>query len=218
MHTYSNNNNNHYSDNRNSHRKNNNNDNNNDSNDKTFVSYGQGCSYDRRRKLVSVRRLRIINMMIECSADVPHLIECTQPNVLAHLIARQAIKEEDEIGPGQGRGQGRGGGKIKERDVEKDREQVVLNWAVSALRSSVNVMDQFGRQREKENNWNYDAMGNANVNKAIAKLEVAAEQPVMQRLMKLLCGATDIMRRMRIDDIHGNRGPTVAIDDEETQV
>lgn len=48
------------------------------------------CPYDHSKKLVAVRRLRVITIMVECSAKIPRLLQSTHPPVLAQLIARQA--------------------------------------------------------------------------------------------------------------------------------
>lgn len=189
-----------------------------------FISYGQGSVYNKRKKLIAVRRLRIINMMIECSADVPHLIECSQPSTLALLITRQILNEKEndnEYGKGMIKSDLRG----MLRVVERKREEMVHCWAMSLLQSSLTITEKYQKEREIVNYPNKsrkDAVSSTNIKNisstVIESLEEAARQPVIHRLMQLLCGVINIMRRRRIEDRNGNIESLIAMEDEQEQV
>ena len=50
--------------------------------------------YDRRRRLVAVRRLRIFTVVVPCTSRPSSLVSTVQPAALSMLIIRQAISDE----------------------------------------------------------------------------------------------------------------------------
>lgn len=47
-----------------------------------------------KSRLVAVRRLRVISVMIECTAKIPRIIRCINPSVVVMLLMRQVIKTD----------------------------------------------------------------------------------------------------------------------------
>jgi len=89
-----------------------------------------GQYYNFSKRLVSVRRLRIITIMIECSPRMSRMVQVAHIPTIASLITRQAImfnngqKNEGELILGQ----------------TNLGAQLVVDWAISIVNSLVTVM------------------------------------------------------------------------------
>jgi hypothetical protein len=57
----------------------------------------EACCYDRRRRLVAVRRLRVFTVMVRCSNRNSRVISSIHPSTLSMLIVRQAISDESKF-------------------------------------------------------------------------------------------------------------------------
>lgn len=54
----------------------------------------EACCYDRRRHLISVRKLRVFTVMVKCSNRPAKIVSSLRPSTLSLLIIRQAISDE----------------------------------------------------------------------------------------------------------------------------
>lgn len=54
----------------------------------------EACCYDRRRRLIAVRKLRVFTVMVKCSTRQAKIVSSLRPSTLSLLIIRQAISDE----------------------------------------------------------------------------------------------------------------------------
>jgi len=146
---------------------------------KQVILREDGEYYNLRKKLVSVRRLRTITIMIECTPRMSRMIQVAHTPTMISLITRQAIMLNNL--------QQREGELIL--DQRNDGAKLIIDWGVSIVHSIVTVMYKNYLDAQKMNKNSADDFDPYElVSNAVKHLQG-------NRCLQALFGAFDIMAR-----------------------
>jgi hypothetical protein len=156
---------------------------------------GLGSGYDSRRRLVAVRRLRIVNMMIECSPTASRVILKSRPSVIALLVARQSLLQ---------------GLSKPARDLNKHYDsqegvKLVKEWAISAINGVMRAIEREAQEKDKAKGFTKQSPAlessilqsdsSTSHSTAISADDLIAccKNPILERLLQLLCGVSAML-------------------------
>lgn len=130
------------------------------------------CGYDRSKSLVAVRRLRVITVMVDTVSSVLQVIQAADPSTVALLIAREAIAEDEARGATANSGSA--------------GQECVHAWTVALLAAAVTAISR----EEQKSLPKLDREGK------LTLLRSVADDPPLLALVRVLCGASDVLRKI----------------------
>ena len=139
------------------------------------------CCYDRSRRLVSVRRLRVFTCSLQCTSQPRNLLKCIDTTTMASLIVRQAIKDEIMFRRQQ-HVDGDDIANVKSNEIDNPGVELLDGWAATLIASTASVIAIADTSEESIKNA---------VNSAL-------EAPIVTRMLQLLYGARVALLSSRI--------------------
>jgi hypothetical protein len=136
--------------------------------------WSDSCGYDRTKSLVAVRRLRVITVMVETSPSTLQVIQAADPSTVALLVVREALLDDEARGATPSGSSG---------------QECVHAWVVAALASAANAVAR-EEQQQQQLSPRLDREGKMKL------LRSVADDPPLLGLMQVLCGASDLLRKI----------------------